>query len=317
MAVPYLTSSDLITSVKRRAAIPINQNTFTDDDILAFANEELMIGILPSILQVHEEFFVYTKDVVLTPNTQAYTMPSRAIGNKLRQISYLDTSGNLFEMTRIQPELQYDSQRAAATSSVYRFYVQGTDVMLMPPPTSLVVGSIRFAFYIRPNMLVKQTRAGTITAIDTVNGIVTVSSFPSVFTSASLYDFTQTSSPHKIISYDAAPVSIDATTKTLTFGPGNLPSSLVIGDNVMLAGETIIPNIPTDLHMVLAHRVAMRCLEALGDSAGLQNAAAKLAEMEKNTAQLIDDRVDGSAQKIMNKHSVLRLGKIARRRTWF
>jgi hypothetical protein len=316
MAVPYLTSASLIASVKRRAAIPINQNTFTNDDILAFANEELMIGLIPSVLQVHEEFFVYTEEVTLVPNQRNYAIPSRAIGNKLRQISYKDNNGNLYEMTRIQPEIQYDVQRAAATTAVYRFYVQGNEIFLAPPTTATVVGSLLFSFYIRPNMLVDESRAGVITDINTTTGVVTVSSFPSVFAASNQYDFIQTKSPHKILSYDKTPVTVNSVTKTLTFAPADLPSSLAIGDSVMLAGETIIPNVPTDLHMMLAHRVATRCLEAIGDTQGLANANQKLAEMEMKSAQLIDNRVEGSPQKIVNKGNILRMGKIARRRTW-
>lgn len=312
----YLTSADLIASVKRRASIPESQNTFTDADFLALANEELAIGLVPSILQYHEEYFVASETVTLLPSVANYPIPSRAIGNRLRQLSYLDTQGNEFEMTRIQPENLYDLQRATSVNGIYRFYVKGTDIVLVPGPTIMVSGQIKFTFFLRPNQLVLSNRAAIIKAIDRTTGNVLVDQIPSNFNLGIEFDLVRTSSPHNILDYDQTAVTISTSTKTIQFDPTILPSGLSVGDAIMQAEETIIPNVPTDLHVVLAHRVATRCLESLGDQVGLQMANAKLSEMETKTGNLIDDRVEGSPQKIVNRNGLLRLGKIARRRNW-
>jgi len=55
----FYTSETLIDSVKRRIAIPTNQNTYTDADILAFADEELALGIVPTIMSLHEDHLLY------------------------------------------------------------------------------------------------------------------------------------------------------------------------------------------------------------------------------------------------------------------
>jgi hypothetical protein len=57
---------------------------------------------------------------------------------------------------------------------------------------------------------------------------------------------------------------------------------------------------------MLAQRIACRCLEALGDTAGLQIANTKLAEMELKGMSLIDSRVEGAPMKVNNRHSFLR-----------
>lgn len=316
MSKPYLNSTDLVASIKRRASIPINQNTFTDEDLLQMANEEMMIGVVPSVLQVHEEFFVSVSDTALEPNKSNYSIPSRAIGNRLRQLSYKDNNGNLFEMTRIQPETMYDNQTSATTNVIYRFFVRGTDIILTPSVGPSITGSLEFSIFLRPNQLVKLNRTGVITNIDTLTGVISLSALPTVFDLNQQYDFIKINSPHKILSYDINPVAIDLITKTITFDPADLPSELAVGDTVNLAGETYVPNIPTDLHVVLAHRVATRCLEALGDTQGLQNANAKLQEMEYKTAGVIDNRVEGSPQKIVNRNNLLRSGKLGRRRNW-
>lgn len=89
-------------------------------------------------------------------------------------------------------------------------------------------------------------------------------------------------------------------------GTNTIPEALIKNDVIALSEQTIIPQVPSELHPMLAQGCAMRCLESLGDTQGLQNAAAKFAEMEQKTAMLIDNRVESAPQKINNRHSLLR-----------
>ena len=54
-----LKTGDLIRSIKRRAFIPNSQETFTDEDLLEMATEEVNIGLVPLIQRMHEEHLVY------------------------------------------------------------------------------------------------------------------------------------------------------------------------------------------------------------------------------------------------------------------
>ena len=117
---PWYTSDDLVNAVQRKIAIPLNQRTFSKEDILAFGNEELVISQVPDILMYHEEYFVFSEDVTLTPNVQRYPIPERAMGMKLRDIFYVDTNGNLFEMTRINPDDKAYWQRESATINLMK-----------------------------------------------------------------------------------------------------------------------------------------------------------------------------------------------------
>ena len=99
-------------------------------------------------------------------------------------------------------------------------------------------------------------------------------------------------------------------------GTVTIPDRLNLDDVIALPEETIIPQIPIELHAMLAHRAAMRCLEALGDNAGLQAAAAKLADMENRTGALLNDRVESAPLKIVPRHTPIKraLHKNYRRR---
>jgi len=157
---PWMTSNELIEAVKRKIALPINQRTFSEEDILAFSNEELMISQVPDILMYHEEFFVFSEDVTLIANVQRYAIPERAMGMKLRDVFYVDTNGNLFEMTRINPDDKAYWQRESATINLMqKYYLEGNDIVLAPQNVSSPTGSLRFSYFIRPNQLVPNERA--------------------------------------------------------------------------------------------------------------------------------------------------------------
>jgi hypothetical protein len=163
-------------------------------------------------------------------------------------------------------------------------------------------------FYIRPNSLVLLQNVGIITGIDRNTGIVNMSSTPSGFSANQLVDFIQVKSPHKTLVFDIQPISVDPNSNTITFDPIQIPNNLVVGDHVTKATECAIPQVPSDLHVMLAHRVGMSLLEAMGDMEALQIAGKKLTEFETKTSTLIDNRVEGSPRKVVNRNSHLRNG---------
>lgn len=101
-----------------------------------------------------------------------------------------------------------------------------------------------------------------------------------------------------------SPLLLD--TLVLSAGSNTIPALLRKNDVIALSEQTTIPQVPSELHAMLAQGCAMRCLESLGDTQGLQNAAAKFAEMEQKTATLIDNRVESAPQKVNNRHTLLR-----------
>jgi hypothetical protein len=86
----YLRIDDFIESVKKRATVPTSQITFTDDDIIRFANEDMDENMTPLVMSVREEFYV--TDAELTPeevgnNEKRVEVPERAFGSKVRLVS--------------------------------------------------------------------------------------------------------------------------------------------------------------------------------------------------------------------------------------
>lgn len=456
MAKPMNTDT-LIASVKRRAMIPTSQSLFTDNDFIAFANEELDIGILPHILQYHEDYLMQIDYIPVTPQQSYYQIPSRASGNKLRMVNYTDPSGNVFEMTRVLIEdIPYYQNGSFGISNqgIRAFFVENDEVVMLPIDRHNLSGWLQFSYYLRPNELVATNQAATVTGFNLLTGLVNVSSIPSNLSSAIPMDIVQTKAPNKRLLLDSTPiigtnsfkfgvspiinitctpaaqiptggyfslignsqglpyiynpqqddlqnnpflnlnivvwydktgsdsqpintagtqflrVDISAavttadvvnatiaainggslpyfsasptpttggqlqilTTLTGIYGsvaiaPNTpftqvtinnpitvIPDEIVIGDTVVAADTTIYPNVPTELHSMLAQRVACRCLEALGDQQGLAAANAKLAEMELKTGSLIDNRIEGAPLKVVNRHGFLRQSRRMLRR---
>lgn len=316
----YFTSNELIASIKRRAMIPANQVTFTDDDFLKFANEEISLGLLPSILRLREDYFLFTEEIPVEADKSVYDLPHRAIGNKLREIAYRDSNGNIYEMTRIGIGDLPEYNIPFTQNRIHAYIIKNNSIELVPglsggPTNAFLVMS----YYLRPNELVAESRAGIIKEINRTTGEIYLVDLPDDFATTDsigctqTYDFVESRSPHRSIGIDFELQSISTTNKSITVAVSDIPDNLQKGDYVNFSGETIVPQIPADLHVVLAHRVAARCLEALGDMQGLQMANQKLAEMEDKTTNLIDNRVEDSPKKVTNRHSHLRWGLYKRR----
>lgn len=377
-----LKTGDLIRSIKRRAFIPSSQETFTDEDFLEMATEEINLGLVTLIQRMHEEHLVYFMEIEVTPGEKRYPIPPRAHGNKLRDVALVDENGNIFEMHRYSLTEISDFTNTTTYINSRGFYLENNDVVLNN--FDLNIGQkIRMYFYMRPNILVKESRGASIISINNIvqedfinpkSGLVTsytagnptiitsanhnlstgdkilisgnvaingtyeisfisadtfsiklntltggnvgswklmldatqfqVTGVPDHFLSNTLFDFVQNTSPNKIISYDITLNAVDQTLRTISFKTSDV-SHIGIGSYITISEETIVPNVPTELHPILAQRVAIACLEAMGDEQNKQSAERKLANMEKDAGTFLDNRVEGALQKIKSRHSPL------------
>lgn len=408
---PWLTSSDLIETVKRRIMVPVSEVTFSDDDILNFANDELMGSQIASVLQYHEEYFIETVKVPLQPNITKYPIPSRALGMKLRSIFFEDTNGQLYDMTRVNLNDQAFFLNTTTTANTpYRYFVENNNIVLSVTNLSTPTGNLIMGFYIRPNQLVANDQAAIIkyfqktitidnnaivpgdtltisnptTKVDTVftavassasinefvigansintatnlvnaintnqtysatNGTPSINqvtipyydiniefltsnstaivipttqtifsnSVPTTFENNSYYDILQTKPGHKIINYDVLVGNNAISGNTMTFSAGSLPRTVVVGDYICQENLCIIPQLPTELHNILAERTCSRILSALGDTEALQTVNSKIEEMELRQGNMIDNRVEGNPQKVLPRRSILAYSKVYRR----
>lgn len=160
---PYLTSDDLVSSIQLRMLFPISQQTFTYNDILNVANEEMKINAVPQVKKAHEEYFVFRVIVPLVQNIARYEIPYRSLGMTLRDLFFSDFQGNYIKMVRTAPEDKaFFQNNYGNNQNTVTYYLEGNNVVLSSQIVSQPTGNLNFFIYLRPNMLVANSRAATI-----------------------------------------------------------------------------------------------------------------------------------------------------------
>ena len=319
-----LTGDRIIDSVRKRTMTPDDTSIFTDQDILDIVNEELDAQVLNDLLTLHEEHLTVHIDIPRNENG-AYDIPYRAIGNKIRDVSLVTTNDYVYELTQVSiGELPDHSGANSLDSYLDRFYVESNQIKLINPTRAY--GAVRIYFYIRPNVLTKTREAGIISSIEEVNGAVTfrLSQVGRNFSLDQEFDIVGKRTPNKIKIFDKEATDINTgNAGYITFNKDDIEGSLssdgkqygeiIVGDYITLAEQSPVPNIPTEMHPVLAQAGAIHILEALGDTEALSNAQRRMDKMSKSVQNLVDDRVELSPKKIKPRHnalsSVLRLNR--------
>lgn len=301
----FFTTDTLLTSIQTRTLAPLSQVTFQNSDIIRFANEEMMLKVVPDIMSVREDFFLRKTTISIVANQSRYTIPERAIGNNFKDILYTDTGGNSFSI----PKINVQDLPINAIADLYpnHFYLLGDQIVLSPKPTSSQ-GSITLYWYMRPSDLVLTASCAKITLVSrgatqttyTVDTDLTAS-----LAAGNNIDFLSGVSPFQLWAYDVAIQSITSTQIiTNNSDTDNEPATAAapqVGDYICPSKSANIPMIPEELHPLLAEYSAARMIQALGQAEKMQIIMANLAEMRQKALLLICNRPENKGEKIVNR----------------
>lgn len=282
----------LLASIRRRARLPIASALGAQDsDLLAMCDEETDHYIVPLVLQKREDYWLTTEDIAVAPGA-SYRIPYRAIGARLREVSFLDSQSQITD----PPRIPIDDLEGRD----YGFYLQGSEfVFANPLDSSSLPVSVRFWYYLRPNRLVLAAAAATIASLDRAARTVTLASVPSGYAGRTSFDLLRARPSFDTLAWDATGTLSGS---TVTFA-SDLPADLAVGDYVCLPEQTPVPQMPPELHPLLAQRVACKWLE-VNDPQGYETAAAELQRMEGTLAVLIGSRVEGEPQGIVRSNAL-------------
>ncbi len=309
--LPYYTTDSLIEAMKRSFNIPVSQRTFQNADFIAFLNEEMSLALVPEIMKMKEDYLLTTVNIPLIGNVLQYEIPYRAAGNKLREIAYRDVNQNLFEMTKINiGNLPYYNYIRSSNNMPYAYHITNNVINLVSNYSS-DNGTLEISYYMRPNQLVLLENVGIIQSIDTNTNEVFLDKIPTGYSVNVKYDVVQNTSPHKCLAIDLNITAINTVNKSVTLA--SLPTGLKVGDHFCLAQTTAIPQIPSDMHPILAQRAGRRCMGSQGDAEAVQVSSGIINEFQENAMTLISDRVDDSPKVIVNNRSPLSRGIFNRR----
>ena len=300
------TSTELLIDVKRKSFVPISQITFSDDDLLSMADEEIQTGIVPFIMSVREEYLVDYQDITIDANNRAYEIPSRAIGAKLRDVTVLinplsTNQPNERSLPQINAEDAVYNNSFNNFLSTQAFFLRDNQVILSPNSTNFGGQTLRLYYFKRPNRLVPTSSCAQIVSIITNTAVINL--IPTAFgngnTISIISDVVKAKPPFKLLTMDIT-LSIDTTTNTVTFPADISTYGITVGDYICLSGESPIAMIPVEVQSLLAQRVAVKLLASMGDDKNFQIATNRLVEMEHSIRDLLSNRVEGANRKCVS-----------------
>jgi len=276
------TTADLISSVRARGMFPdASTGSYSDANMLRYANGELYGKLVPAVLGVREKYYETYLDYDVTASQSSYAIPVRAIGGALSAVQYVNNK-QVYHLNPIDP-----SQVVSITNSLIPrgFYFQNNNVVIYPTPNA-TVGTLRLRYFQRPNKLEQTTNCAQISTISTGTNEVVVSSIPATWTTATVIDFIPATFPYTVLSADKAIAGVSST--TVSFAA--LPTGLAVGDWLALAEYTPIPEIPIEFQQLLVAMTLVKALQAAGDQQNYVIAKAELDEAKSDAIKLISPR---------------------------
>lgn len=319
------TADDLVAAVRRRAQLPdaAADGAVSDADIVALANEELSLHLVPLVRASREDYWTTSEDVAIVSGTASYRVPWRAQASGLRDVCLVDSAGNERPLVRVSPTEIGRIQAYSGGIERIVFVMEGPSVRLVPTPT--VSGyTLRMRYHRAHSTLVPNSLAADFLGLSSTN-VSTSTALPSGWSSLFTGDGTYVTGYLDIIHARppfgpvavSAPITNVTGTEFITWSDlvaAGVTASTVPGSVYFaLEGETPIVDLPRECWPLLVSAVTARTLEVTGDRDGAQMAIALYQRERENVAQLLEPRVEGAKVKVIDRNSPLRRGG----RRWF
>jgi len=292
------TTDKLVSDIRRRGSIPETPQTPSDDELIAFMNDAQDLALIPAVLAAKEEFFVANKDYTIGSERE-FILPERTLGQRLRMVQILDANGHVIShLPRFQPEIgqSFNSNSINGFLAVNRVgYMFEANKVILLGSGDQAGPTLRLKYYKRPGYLVNLVEAGQIVSIDPMTGEIQLDKAVSSFVPGAIVDVIAQTSPFDTTAEDIAIVT--AAGFAIEISPATA-ATLAVGDWVCLAGETVIPQWPRELHPLFIQYTLMKVLDSLNRGQMSQAMAKDFELLMGNLSLYIDDRDDGSPQVI-------------------
>lgn len=304
-----LNTTDFLTSVKRAIGVPTYQGRFSDNDMLALANEEQKIKILPILTSVRENYNVATYNIPIVAGVSSYRIPARSVGRGVRDLLYLTGDNeNISNLSQLSLEDAWQFRFNTGTPSY--FVLEGDKIVLYPTPQ--VAATLICKVVLQLASLVAVSRTAPIQSV-TDNTITLISNCPANITIANGFneiDVTLHLPGYQVLVANAV-VSNIANQLTLTVNGFDAVNSLLNYDItqfdvVSTAGETSLLQLPDELQPVLIHATAARILEGLSNPDRLKQQKDKVTEVTASANEILMPRSEGENVKVFSRNGLLR-----------
>lgn len=285
----------LLSDIKERGSLPDNDLRFSDTLLLSSATKELREGIAPMLAAARVEHLVYAYSTPVVVGQAAYRMPSRAAGGTLRDVVYLDASGNPWPLIALSSDQVRQIGPVSQQGTPTSYYLRNYDVVLVPVPN--VGGTLSLPYYARPNRLVAETDVPILTVTNTSGTTWEITGDqnpPGLGTGTYALDLVRGIPGFETLatSFTVTEPAPDDWRYVFTLPVGEVATT---ADYLMLPGTAPVPQCPVELFGLLAVRAARRAIKAVGDERW-QSLDADVAELEDKARSWLQSRVSGDTQ---------------------
>ena len=313
------TTEQLIEEVRNRSFTPdTTSEGTTDDDLILYLNGEMLNEIIPQVSRLQEEFMIVTEVVSLPGSGQTVKVPSRAVGNSLRDVT-LVSDGDRLQLPHINREHlpQFEIERRGTDDTVRGYFLENQRIRFVGTASSSF--DLEVAYRFRPSQLVLSTSYRQVTNVSGLTVTLSGTDIPTEFVTGALVDIHGDESGSEIKTWDNAIANVSGQVLTLTDAIDGTDTregrpAVEVNDYVCPAEQCAIPMLPRETHQILVQAAVCRLIEALDDQEKLAMHTHTLNRWLKNMEYNMGKRVEGRPRKIVAAHApIWRMGNVQRR----
>lgn len=282
------TAKQLISDIRQLCRLSEYDSDYSDAVLLRLADQELLVNILPWLVEQGSGYTVKPIDVAVTANKNRYQIHPRTLGVGLHDLNLIAADGSEVSLAKARIDNVSDIR---AKGQPECFVLQGSTIVLYPIPDRAY--TLRQYVNVKPGKLftlengdIYGTYGAKISSI-AGNVVTLATTFP---TTVPAYDVIASNSPSdaKLIESTG---SGTGTTRTLSD-----TSELSAGDFLCVPGYTPFVQIPEELTPMLILAVSIRYFKALNYADQLANSVAELDKLKNDLAPLYNNRVPEAHQ---------------------
>lgn len=311
MAAQVWDTTELLENIRQDGRLSPEDSDATDAKLLREADKQTLLVMVPMLRKARSEWYMDDFDQTLVSGQQKYRIPKGATASSIRTVVWVDSSGVEREIMPVPLTDRHLYQPATGVPYVYT--IKDNEILLLPTPSG-TLGTLRLVYERRPSTLATSDRCayGPASAAGATTQVFVTTTGTNKPPSGAV-DVILGESPFSAYMQSATAV-LASVTYTITKPTGGRFVPTAVRAYICYEGETVIPQLPPEMHPLLSVITAAKYLRSIDPGAS----AALMADFDKaqqDIQSLITPRQVGRQQKIKSTGSMMRRG--ARRRGGF
>lgn len=310
MAGRDYTTSGLLAAIRAEGSIPDEDPDATDAKLLLAADRVYDRVFVPAVRKAVSDFYVTSSYLTITAGTAEYRVPHRAVTSSVRAVVVQDTGGREYPLVPLPLADRHNFY--PSSQSFPSYYCLADDKIVLLPTPNNSSQTLRIVHEYRAGKLILPADAALISAV--AAPVVTDDTALYVVGTSGTFDPTDPTpcdvvdhlAPFSVIGFDG---SFDGSVPVIgaTLELNTRYQAPVAGNYICPVGETPIPQIPAELHGLLALYTAGWYLMPTDPSTG-QNLISQAQASLTDALALLSPRQIGRQMKIKSESSLLRRG---------